>query len=522
MKINKHNQDANRLSQLLFDETFKKQNNSQKPYTTYTGDSTETFTPRETAEKMAEMLDDLDNKADQQAEPGSIWNDKTTFLDPSCKTGVFLKVIFDKLDTALQNEEVYGDKYKDDVTRRNHILNNQLFGLALDNEQSLIASRRNVSGRWDYKNIQYIDKYIQKVVNKDERKKLKDMIKESLGVNMFDVVIGNPPYQHSNGGGQRGVGATDIFDKFIIYGIEIQKHCCAMITPTKWINKQQLKYVKDILQDGHLQHFVSYKNSKDIFVQAEVGGGVSYWCYDKVNKHYLVNIANYGNKFMCNSSGFRPLLIGDDIIIDSFAYSVISRLGNYDKFVPETGGDPFGLGGYIGDDVRHKDDDVVLWTFQRGQFRDLHVQTFYRLDDTRQIQCLYKYKVAIGTINPDRGGVNNSDSWNVINRPRILPPQNVVVKHFMILYASDNQMQCIKFLNYTMTKFFRFLVLQGLSGIQVQDASTWRFVPMQKFDQSSDIDWDKPVSEIDHQLYKKYNLSEDEIDYIEKTIKPMV
>lgn len=206
MEINKHNQDANKLSQLLFDETFKKSNNPQKPYTTYTGDSTETFTPRETAEKMVEMLDDLDKKSREvngqidEQKPGAIWNDKTTFLDPSCKTGVFLKVIFDKLDTALQNEEVYGDRYKDVTTRRNHILDNQLFGLTLDNEQSLIASRRNVSGRWDYKNIQYIDKYIQKVVNKDERKKLKDMIKESLGVNMFDVVIGNPPYQQEVGG----------------------------------------------------------------------------------------------------------------------------------------------------------------------------------------------------------------------------------------------------------------------------------------------------------------------------------
>lgn len=155
---------------------------------------------------MVEMLDDMDHNVINDVndiKPGSIWNDKTTFLDPSCKTGVFLKVIFDKLDTALQNESIYGDKYKDNVTRRNHILDNQLFGLTLDNEQSLTASRRNVSGRWDYKNIQYIDNYIVRVVDKDKRKKLKDSIKESLGESMFDVVIGNPPYQHSNGGVER-------------------------------------------------------------------------------------------------------------------------------------------------------------------------------------------------------------------------------------------------------------------------------------------------------------------------------
>lgn len=50
----------------------------------------------------------------------------------------------------------------------------------------------------------------------------------------------------------------------------------------------------------------------------------------------------------------------------------------------------------------------------------------------------------------------------------------------------------------------------------------YKYVPLQDFTSNSDIDWDKPVSEIDHQLYKKYNLSDDEIDYIEKTIKPMV
>lgn len=529
MEINKHNQDANKLSQLLFDETFKKSNNPQKPYTTYTGDSTETFTPQATAEKMVEMLDDLDKKSREvngqidEQKPGSIWNDKTTFLDPSCKTGVFLKVIFDKLDTALQNEEVYGDSYKDVTTRRNHILDNQLFGLTLDNEQSLIASRRNVSGRWDYKNIQYIDKYIQKVVNKDERKKLKDMIKESLGVNMFDVVIGNPPYQQKvNRGGGRENLATDIFDLFIDYGIEISKHCCAMITPTKWINKTQLRYIKNKLSDGHLQHFAYYKNSRDAFGEAEIGGGVSYWCYDKTRKYGSQYIKNVGKGMAENSWAIRSLLIGDDIIIDNAAYRIIARTRNEIKFCPETGADPFGVGGKPWFNLRKSDSDCELRIFQKGNYRGLYTQVYFDIDSVKKIDSLYKYKVTIGKMNPDRGGVNNSNSWNVINRPRILPPQNVVDRNFMILFAQDNQFDCIYFMNYAKTKFFRFLALQGMSGTSLANKEVWRFVPMQRFDQSSDINWDKPVSEIDHQLYKKYNLTDDEIEYIEKTIKPMV
>lgn len=529
MEINKHNQDANRLSQLLFDETFKKSNNPQKPYTTYTGDSTETFTPRETAEKMVEMLDDLDKWADNKIindeEPGSIWNDKTTFLDPQCKTGVFLKVIFDKLDTALQNESIYGDKYKDDVTRRNHILNNQLFGLALDNEQSLVASRRNVSGRWDYKNIQYIDKYIQKVVNKDERKKLKDMIKESLGVNMFDVVIGNPPYQHSNGGGQRGNGATDIFDKFIIYGIEISKHCCAMITPSKWINKQQLKEVREIMSTGHIQTLVTVKSQSDIFNNADIAGGVSYWCYDKMHKHGQCLVKNFTNNlaeihgWQDTSWSIRPLTLDYEIIADNCGYRVISKTKS-DNILKIAGGvDTFGVTKQVG---QLKHDSMHTFALQRFKYDDFQTVEWFNASELKNAELADKFKVITGMMNPDRGGVNNSISWNVLNRPRILNKVQLSRQNDIVLYVSDSFDEVNAFYKYILSKFTRFLILQGVGGVHMNQPKVYKYVPLQDFTSNSDINWDKPVSEIDHQLYKKYNLSDDEIEYIEKTIKPMI
>ena len=91
----------------------------------------------------------------------------------------------------------------------------------------------------------------------------------------------------------------------------------------------------------------------------------------------------------------------------------------------------------------------------------------------------------------------------------------------MILYSDDNVESVYRFVKYAKTKLFRFLVLQGMSGTSLASKSNWIYVPAQDYTSKSDIDWSKPIPDIDKQLYKKYNLTKEEIDYIEKTIKPM-
>ena len=73
---------------------------------------------------------------------------------------------------------------------------------------------------------------------------------------------------------------------------------------------------------------------------------------------------------------------------------------------------------------------------------------------------------------------------------------------------------------YIATKFQRFLLLQALTSIHITKDS-FIFVPLQDFTANSDIDWSKSIAEIDKQLYAKYGLSDEEIAFIEKMIKPM-
>lgn len=91
----------------------------------------------------------------------------------------------------------------------------------------------------------------------------------------------------------------------------------------------------------------------------------------------------------------------------------------------------------------------------------------------------------------------------------------------MLLYVSKDIEDTVRFMKYARTKFFRYHALQGLGGCSLASKETWRFTPDQNFSSQSDIDWNQSISDIDKQLYKKYNLSEAEIAYIEKTIKPM-
>ena len=75
-------------------------------------------------------------------------------------------------------------------------------------------------------------------------------------------------------------------------------------------------------------------------------------------------------------------------------------------------------------------------------------------------------------------------------------------------------------LKYIKTKFARAM-LNVLKVDQHNEKDTWKKVPLQDFTAQSDIDWTKSVADIDRQLYQKYGLTQQEIDFIETKVKEM-
>ena len=120
--------------------------------------------------------------------PASVWNSKTKFLDPACKSGIFLYKIYKKLMEALEKEEEFKDKEK----RREHILKNQLYGVCPNGQCEQFSIRTAVGHLTDKYNIKMLDDYENKIMDKEA-------IKELFGGNInFDVVIGYPQFDFEN------------------------------------------------------------------------------------------------------------------------------------------------------------------------------------------------------------------------------------------------------------------------------------------------------------------------------------
>lgn len=283
----------------IFNEVVGRHMGGQLIPVTRFGSTMQTFTPQWVVKDMIALL------------PDQVWNEHTTFLDISCKTGIFLVEIFQKLDEVLSKNPKYGDT----ATRRSHILNEQLYGLALDDKECLWYSSRNVYGRIGAKNMKYLHaggySYDQLVKNK-KVEYMKALIQEEFGRNMFDVVVGNPPYNN------------DIYLDFVTLAKAIQTQNVCMITPAKWQAKGGPKneaFRKEIVP--YMSKIVYYKYSRDIFDIWE-HDGISYYLMDK-EKHSTKMIAG-----KCSNKSFewKPYASNDCVLLSQIHKSIISKAMN--------------------------------------------------------------------------------------------------------------------------------------------------------------------------------------------------
>lgn len=364
-------------------------------------------------------------------------------------------------------------------------------------------------------NARYFEDLINQIKNKPNNfvskvAKGKSFWKANNNDNMkFDAIVGNPPYQVMDGGA--GVSAKPVYNLFVEIAKRIRPNYISMIMPSRWFagGKGLDSFRKDMLSDNRLSHIFDYINAKDCFPSASIGGGVNYILWDSKHKgNCCITTIQGENK----DSEIRPLNQFSVFIRYNAAIHIVKKCYSDDNFssIVNTR-NPFGLSSNVRGE---KSGELCLISSAGISWLPKNVVSSSN-------QLLSKYKILTSKVTAEHAGEpDKNGQFKIISRTEIIGPNEVCTDSYLIIGASENKSIVENEYKYLKTCFTRFLLMLSVSSINLS-ADKFQFVPNQNFTEQSDIDWSKSISEIDQQLYAKYDLSTDEISFIESMIKPM-
>lgn len=376
-------------------------------------------------------------------------------------------------------------------------------------------------------NTRYFEDLINQIKNKPDNfiakvAKGKSFWKANENDNMkFKAIVGNPPYQVMDGGGN-GAAAVPIYNKFVEIAKSISPDYISLIMPAKWYGggRGLDEFRENMLNETHIETIFDYPNPKEIFPTANISGGV---CYFRWHKGYNSHEVTFENVISGNRVSARRVL-NEFIPYDIFpryneATSIIHKVLSSTNYSPLSEiiapYKPFGLRTYErGSETRKEDSDLVLHTSKGIGYVE-------RDSVTASVDYVNAYNVITGkALSGHLGETDENGQVKVLATTKVIAPNEVCTESYIAIGKFDTDIEANNAYKYLCTKFSRFLLLQALPTLDIRK-ERFIFVPMQNFTASSDIDWSKSVEEIDAQLYIKYNLSEEEIAFIESMIKPM-
>ncbi len=478
----------------------------------------EVFTPPEVANAMLDLL------------PQELFSDpNTTFLDPACKSGVFLREIAKRLLKGL--EPLYPDLQE----RTDHIFKHQLYGIAITELTSHLSRRSlycskfangkysvvhfdNIDGNVRFKNIKHRwqnGKCVFCGASQKEYDRADDLEThayemihttkpEEIFKMKFDVIIGNPPYQLSDGGGGAGKSAAPIYHFFVQQAKKLNPRYLTMIIPSRWFNggKGLDDFRKSMLNDEHMAKIVDYADSKDCFTGVDIPGGICYFLWDSHHQGMcsVTNIAKDGSTVTED----RVLNEFDTFIRQNRAIDIVKKAqAKGETMMSEivSSRKPFGLESKQAFDANG---DIILRNSTGiGKVRRSRLLSGFDLVD--------KWKVIVSKVSFEHAGVPDKEGkMRVLSVVQKLEPHSACTESYLVVGAFESENEADNLITYLNTKFARFLIMQMLASMNMSKSS-YSFVPVQ--------DWKKAWS--DEELYCKYGLTDDEIAFIEDVIRPM-
>lgn len=478
--------------------------------------SDEVFTPPQLANRMLNIL------------PNELWQDKNVkFLDPACKSGVFLREIAKRLMVGL--EKAIPDKQK----RLNHIFQNQLYGIAITELTALVSRRslycsKNANGKYSVcdifdtseGNIHFVPMQHEwengacrfcgaSQSQYDRGGKLESHAYQFIHTNTpeelfamkFDVIIGNPPYQLSDGG--FGRSASPIYQKFVQQAKKLAPRYLTMIIPSRWFagGKGLDNFRAEMLNDNRIRKIVDYEDASEVFSGVDIPGGICYflWARDSGGPCEIINRHNKED-IVSN----RPLNEFSTLIRHGQAIPIIRKVIRKKEpslSLQVSSAKPFGLRTYA---RPMKSGDILLrWHSGIGPYE--------RKQITLGVDMIDQWKVITSKVSYDHAGMPDKNGCRrVFSIIDILPPGTICTETYLVVGSFNSKPSAENLAFYLRTKFVRFLVAQ-LSFSQDVFKDKFAFVPQ----------LDMNIRWTDAMLYKRYGLTDEEISFIESKIRPM-
>jgi site-specific DNA-methyltransferase (adenine-specific) len=317
----------------------------------------------------------------------------------------------------------------------------------------------------------------------------------------FDVVIGNPPYQLSDGG--FGRSASPIYHRFVQQAKKLNPRYLTMIIPSRWFGggKGLDEFRAEMLNDKHIQKIVDFEDSSEVFPGVSVAGGICYFLWDKVYQGPCEIVNMHGG---VDASSVRALDEFDVFVRHSQAVPIIRKMmGKNERRMQEqvSSYKPFGLRTYV---QPQKTGDIKLY-WQKG------IGPYRRKDITAGIDMIDRWKVVASRSGHEHAGNPGTDGTRrVLARTDVLPPGMVCTETYLVIGHYSTEDEARNLLTYMKTRVFRFLMTLFMYSHGIT-RDTFAFIPI----------LDMTIQWTDEKLYKRYGLAEEDIEFIESKIRPM-
>lgn len=432
----------------------------------------------------------------------TFWNPNAKFLEINSKTGLYPLYITYTAYRVLRQ----ANQRKTDAELWGKALKDSVFVICKTPMAEYITKRTLVG----FKDIKVNAKYYPNLL-KEAKESPKELAKKICdGIEFwkvgekemkFDAIVGNPPYQVSDGGNK--ASASPIYQYFVELAKDINPNYISMIMPARWYSggKGLDNFRDSMLTDKRIEKLVDFFDSSECFPSADISGGICYFLWDKMYSGKCEVVSMRGK----SPNSMRRALLENGI--NSFirfngAISILKKIRALkesafsDKVSPRR---PFGFTTDVKVSKIASDSMIKIYAYPKNGYVSAE-------KITRNKELVNKWKICIAYAYGERGDF----PYRVIANPFVSEPNSCCSETYIILHIADSEEEAKNIISYVKTKFFRFLVLLK-KNTQHCTQSYYQFVPIQ--------DFSKPWT--DAELYAKYGLTQEEIDFIESMIKPM-